>query len=87
VAARRVRQAHLRCDRRFAGADYVDLYQAHQLDQQTPVDETLRALEDLVHSGRVRYIGVSNWPAYRVARALGRAEVLNLARLVSVQPR
>ena len=67
--------------------DYADLYQVHQLDLQTPVDETLRALDDVVRSGRVRYIGVSNWPAYRVARALGRAEALNIGKPVSVQPR
>jgi 1-deoxyxylulose-5-phosphate synthase len=67
--------------------DYVDLYQVHQLDTQTSVDETLQALDDVIRSGRVRYIGVSNWPAYRVARALGRAEVLSVATPASVQPR
>ena len=67
--------------------DYVDLYQVHHLDPQTPVDETLLALDDVVRSGRVRYVGVSNWPAYRLARSLGRAEVLAVAKPASVQPR
>jgi 1-deoxyxylulose-5-phosphate synthase len=67
--------------------DYIDLYQLHQDDPDTPIDETLRALDDLVHSGKVRYIGCSNFPAYRLARALGRSEALGLAHFESVQPR
>jgi len=67
--------------------DYVDLYQAHHFDAGTPLDETLEAFDAVVKSGKARYIGVSNYPAYRVARALGRSEALGLTRLVSVQPR
>ena len=67
--------------------DYVDLYQLHFYDQSTPIDETLRALDDLVRSGKVRYIGCSNFLAYQLARAVGRSEALNLVRFESVQPR
>jgi 1-deoxyxylulose-5-phosphate synthase len=67
--------------------DYVDLYQLHRYDPSTPLDEALEALETVVRSGRARYVGVSNWPAFRVARALGRTELGHGARLVSVQPR
>jgi aryl-alcohol dehydrogenase (NADP+) len=67
--------------------DYIDLYQLHAYDPDTPIDETLSALDDLVHSGKVRYIGCSNFLAYQLARALGRSEALGLARLESVQPR
>ncbi|KAA0080976.1 aldo/keto reductase [Paraburkholderia sp. T12-10] len=67
--------------------DYVDLYQLHSDDRDTPLDETLEALDVIVRSGRARYIGVSNFLAYRLARALGRADALRLSRFVSVQPR
>ncbi len=67
--------------------DYVDLYQLHQFDPATPIDETLRALEDIVRSGKARYVGCSNFMAYQVARAIGRSEVLGVARFDSVQPR
>jgi aryl-alcohol dehydrogenase (NADP+) len=69
------------------GTDYVDLYQAHHYDAATPIDETLDALNDVVRSGKARYVGCSNFQAWRVARALGRSEALGLAKLVSVQPR
>ncbi len=69
------------------GTDYVDLYQAHHFDPDTPVDETVEAFDAVVRSGKARYVGVSNYQAYRVARALGRSEALGCARLVSVQPR
>ena len=69
------------------GTDYVDLYQVHHFDASTPVDETLEALHTVVTSGKARYIGVSNYQAYRIARALGRSEALGITRLVSVQPR
>jgi aryl-alcohol dehydrogenase (NADP+) len=72
---------------RRLGTDYVDLYQLHSYDPQTPVDEALEALDTIVRHGKARYVGVSNWPAYKVARALGRGEVKNLARIDSVQPR
>ncbi len=67
--------------------DYVDLYQLHGFDPATPIDEALEALDTVVRSGKARYVGVSNWMGYRVARALGRSEVKNLARIDSVQPR
>jgi aryl-alcohol dehydrogenase (NADP+) len=67
--------------------DYVDLYQLHSYDAQTPIDEALEALDTIVRAGKARYIGVSNWPAYKVARALGRGELRSLASIASVQPR
>jgi len=72
---------------RRLGTDYVDLYQVHHFDAGTPVDETMEALHAVVTSGKARYVGVSNYHAYRVARALGRSEALGITRLVSVQPR
>ena len=72
---------------RRLGTDYVDLYQLHRYDPTTPMDEALEALDTVVRQGKARYIGVSNWPAYKIARALGRGEVKNLARIDSVQPR
>lgn len=67
--------------------DYVDLYQLHFDDRLTPLDETLRALDDVVRAGKARYIGVSNWAAWRLALAVGRAQLLRCAPIVSVQPR
>ena len=67
--------------------DYIDLYQLHGYDPATPIDETLGALDDLVHSGKVRYIGCSNFLTYQLVRAIGRSETLRLARFDSVQPR
>ena len=67
--------------------DYIDLYQLHSYDPLTPLDEALEALDAVVKAGKARYVGVSNWPAYKVARALGRGELKNLARIDSVQPR
>jgi len=67
--------------------DHVDLYQLHSDDRHTPLDETLEAMDVIVKSGRARYIGVSNFLAYRLARALGRAQMLRLTSFVSVQPR
>ncbi|MDR5750679.1 MULTISPECIES: aldo/keto reductase [unclassified Caballeronia] len=67
--------------------DYVDLYQLHSDDRETPLDETLEALDTIVRHGKARYIGVSNFLAYRLALALGRSDTLRLARFVSVQPR
>jgi 1-deoxyxylulose-5-phosphate synthase len=67
--------------------DFVDLYQLHFDDPGVPLDETLGALDDLVRAGKVRYVGCSNFLAYRLARALGRSDALGLARFVSVQPR
>jgi 1-deoxyxylulose-5-phosphate synthase len=72
---------------RRLGTDHVDLYQLHQPDPETPLDETLGALDAVVRSGRARYVGCSNFLAWQVARALGRSEALGLARFDSVQPR
>jgi 1-deoxyxylulose-5-phosphate synthase len=67
--------------------DHVDLYQLHHDDRETPLDESLAALDTIVRSGRARYVGVSNFLSYRLARAIGRAELKQLTQLVSVQPR
>ena len=65
--------------------DHVDLYQVHGFDAATPIEETLRALDTLVQHGHVRYVGVSNWAAWQVTKALGIAERLNLHRFESLQ--
>jgi aryl-alcohol dehydrogenase-like predicted oxidoreductase len=67
--------------------DYIDLYQLHGYDRATPIDETLSALDDLVHQGKVRYTGCSNFLTYQLVRAIGRSETLRLVRFDSVQPR
>jgi len=67
--------------------DHVDLYQLHHPDPNTPIDESLRALDDVVRAGKARYVGCSNYFAYQVARALGRSEHLGLVRFECVQPR
>lgn len=67
--------------------DYVDLYQIHAYDRTTPIDETLATMDDLVTSGKVRYLGCSNVLAYQLARAIGRSEVNGVCRFESVQPR
>ena len=67
--------------------DYIDLYQVHAPDPETPIDETLRALDDLVHSGKVRYIGCSNFPAWELCKALWTSDRLGLSRFDCVQPR
>ncbi len=72
---------------RRLGVGYIDLYQLHGYDPSTPIDEALEALDTVVRSGKARYVGVSNWPAYKLARALGRSEVKNLVRIDSAQPR
>lgn len=65
--------------------DHIDLYQVHGTDIVTPIDETLRALDDLVASGMVRYIGVSNWQAWRIAKALGLSAQQGYARFETIQ--
>ena len=67
--------------------DYIDLYQAHSPDPETPIDETLRAFDDLVRSGKVRYVGCSNYAAWQLALALGTSERHGWARYDCVQPR
>jgi aryl-alcohol dehydrogenase-like predicted oxidoreductase len=65
--------------------DYIDLYQIHTFDPYTPLEETLRALDDMVHSGKVRYIGASNYVAWELMKALGISEFRGLARYTSTQ--
>ncbi|MDE2457741.1 MAG: aldo/keto reductase [Rhodospirillales bacterium] len=67
------------------GTDHIDLYQIHGNDTITPIDETLRALDDLVSQGLVRYIGVSNWAAWKIAKALGISETKGYARFETLQ--
>jgi aryl-alcohol dehydrogenase-like predicted oxidoreductase len=67
------------------GLDHVDLYQIHGWDPATPTEQTLRALDQIVGSGRARYIGVSNWAAWQIMKALGISERLGLERFVSLQ--
>ena len=72
---------------RRLGTDHIDLYQVHNWDANTPIDETLTALNDLVTQGKVRYLGCSNFLAYQLARSIGRAEVLGVAGFQCIQPR
>jgi aryl-alcohol dehydrogenase-like predicted oxidoreductase len=70
---------------RRLGTDHIDLYQVHEWDGQTPLEETLEALDLLVKSGKVRYIGASNYAAWQLMKALGTADRLGLTRFVSQQ--
>jgi aryl-alcohol dehydrogenase-like predicted oxidoreductase len=70
---------------RRLGHDHIDLYQIHGFDAATPIEETLRALETLVQHGHVRYVGVSNWAAWQIAKAIGISERLGIARPESLQ--
>jgi aryl-alcohol dehydrogenase-like predicted oxidoreductase len=70
---------------RHLQTDHIDLYQIHGNDAVTPVEETLRALDTLVQQGKVRYIGCSNWQAWKLAKALGICEFRNLARFDTLQ--
>ena len=72
---------------RRLGTDRIDLYQAHFFDPRVPIEETLRAFDDLERAGKVRYVGCSNHPAWRLGAALAAAERLGLTGYVSVQPR
>jgi len=65
--------------------DYIDLYQQHDYDPLTPIEETLRALDDLIRQGKVRYIGNSNFPAWRIAEAEHVSRAMNLSHFVSCQ--
>ncbi|GAA2167709.1 aldo/keto reductase family protein [Actinomadura napierensis] len=71
---------------RRLGTDYVDLYQAHRFDRETPLEETLRAFDDLVRQGKVLYVGVSEWRAEEIERALKIADEMGFDRIVSSQP-
>ena len=66
--------------------DYIDLYQTHWFDENTPIEETLSAFDDLVHQGKVRYIGCSNYPAWRLVQSLWAADRLNTVHFDSIQP-
>ncbi|MDQ0111383.1 aryl-alcohol dehydrogenase-like predicted oxidoreductase [Paenibacillus harenae] len=66
--------------------DYIDLYQVHVWDQATPIEETLRALDDLVTSGKVRYIGCSNFFAWQLMKSLALSDVNRYVRFISIQP-
>lgn len=66
--------------------EYIDLYQVHLFDSRTPLGETLRTLDDLVHQGKVRYIGCSNHAAWQIAKAHAVSEKMNLEKYISVQP-
>jgi aryl-alcohol dehydrogenase-like predicted oxidoreductase len=78
-----IEQAH--ASLRRLGTDYIDLYQIHGWDPAVPVEETVDALDSLVRAGHVRYVGVSNWAAWQVAKALGIADRRQAARFQSVQ--
>src|SRR5262252_1781760 len=67
------------------GVDYVDLYQIHRFDYETPIEETLEALHDVVKAGKARYLGASSMPAWQFAKLLYRADELRLTRFVSMQ--
>jgi aryl-alcohol dehydrogenase-like predicted oxidoreductase len=67
------------------GTDYIDLYQVHSFDSTTPLDETLKALDDLVRQGKVRYIGLSNFSAWQIAKADGLSKLLGIEKFCSVQ--
>ena len=67
------------------GTDYIDLYQVHAQDELTPVEETMRALEDLVRQGHIRYAGVSNWAAWRTAKAVTLADERDWTRFSTIQ--
>jgi len=84
-AARRYIMAAVDDSLRRLKTDYIDLYQQHRFDPRTPIDETLRALEDLVRQGKVRYVGCSNFPAWRVAEAHYVASTLGAQGFVSCQ--
>jgi aryl-alcohol dehydrogenase-like predicted oxidoreductase len=66
--------------------DYIDLYQTHFYDDDTPIEETMSVLNDLVRMGKVRYVGCSNYPAWRLMKSLWASDVKNLARYDSIQP-
>jgi len=68
------------------GTDYVDLYQAHRFDYETPLEETLRAFDDLVRQGKVLYVGVSEWSAKQINKAVKIATEMGFDRIISNQP-
>lgn len=68
------------------GTDYIDLYQAHVWDEATPIEETLRAFDDLVTSGKVRYIGCSNFLSWQLMKSLSYSDFHRMTRFISIQP-
>jgi aryl-alcohol dehydrogenase-like predicted oxidoreductase len=84
-ASRRYIMSAIEASLKRLKTDYIDLYQQHDFDPLTPIEETLRALDDLVRQGKVRYIGNSNFPAWRIAEAELTARQLNVNRFVSCQ--
>src|SRR6266480_5032417 len=84
-ASRRYIMSAIEASLRRLKTDYIDLYQQHDYDSLTPIEETLRALDDLIRQGKVRYIGNSNFPAWRVAEAEFTARAINVSRFVSCQ--
>src|SRR5438477_653863 len=84
-ASRRYIMSAVEASLRRLKTDYIDLYQQHDYDSLTPMEETLRALDDLIRQGKVRYIGNSNFPAWRVAEAEFIARAINVSRFVSCQ--
>src|SRR5262249_35726248 len=84
-ASRRYIMEAVEASLRRLKTDYIDLYQQHDYDPLTPIEETLRALDDLVRQGKVRYIGNSNFPAWRIAEAEHVARAMNVNRFVSCQ--
>jgi len=71
---------------RRLGTDYIDVYQTHSVDPDTPIEETLRAFDDLVHQGWVRYLGCSNYPAWRLMQALWSSDRIGVEGFVCLQP-
>jgi aryl-alcohol dehydrogenase-like predicted oxidoreductase len=71
---------------RRLGVDYLDMYQAHRFDYETPLEETLRAFDDLVRAGKVLYVGVSEWRAEEIEAAVDMAEKMGFDRIISNQP-
>src|SRR5712671_912899 len=84
-ASRRYIMSAVEASLRRLKTDYIDLYQQHDYDEPTPIEETLRALDDLIRQGKVRYIGNSNFPAWRIAEAEHVARAINVNRFVSCQ--
>lgn len=85
--ASRVHLMHeLNASLRRLGTDYIDVYYTHTPDYQTPIDETLRAMDDMVHSGKVHYIACSNFRAWRLCESLWASDRLNLNRFACIQP-
>jgi len=84
-ASRRYIMEAVEASLRRLKTDYIDLYQQHDYDPATPLEETLRALDDLIRQGKVRYIGNSNFPAWRIAEAEFTARAMNASRFISCQ--